>query len=201
MAISERLKEFLDASKVTYRVTRHPTAYTAQELAAAQHVPGRQLAKCVLINTDRGPLLAVLPAVALIDLKRLKALVKAKRLTIAKEAEIAQRFPDVEVGAMSPFGTLYQIPVVMERALEESEQIVFNGDSHSDTVTMRSRDVVALVKPNLGLFGQPIRSPAKANATRRSPARARGRTSASKGGARARTKASARSRAKAKGRR
>ena len=155
MAISGKLKEFLDGAKVKYTVAKHPVAYTAQEIAAAQHVPGRQLAKCVLVNADRGPVLAVLPAIHLIDLKKLKALLKAKTLTIAKEADIKLRFPDVEVGAMSPFGNLYQVPVVVDRGLGESEEIVFNGGTHTETVKMRYRDFAALVKPMSGAFGLP----------------------------------------------
>ena len=156
MAISERLKAFLQTSKVKYTVAKHPVVYTAQEIAAAQHVPGRQLAKCVLVKTDRGPLLAVLPAIHLIDLKKLKSLVGAKTLTIAKEADIKERFPDVEVGAMSPFGNLYQVPVIVDRVLGESADIVFNAGSHPETIKMRYRDFAALAKPKVGAFGQPI---------------------------------------------
>src|SRR3989338_11499876 len=74
MAISERLKAFLQASRISYTTARHPVVYTAQEIAAAQHVSGRQLAKCVLVKTDRGPVLAVLPAVHLLDFKTLKGI-------------------------------------------------------------------------------------------------------------------------------
>ena len=154
MAISGKLNTYLKASKAKYTVAKHPVVYTAQEIAAAQHVPGRQLAKCVLVKTDRGPVLAVLPAIALIDLKRLKALLRAKTLSIAKEADIKERFPDVEVGAMSPFGNLYEVPVVVDRVLGESEEIVFNAGSHTDTIKMRYREFAALVKPKVGAFGQ-----------------------------------------------
>ena len=156
MAISERLKAFLDASKVKYTVAKHPAAYTAQEIAAAQHVPGRQLAKSVLVNADRGPVLSVLPAVQLIDLKKLKSLLGVKTLTIAKEADIKERFPDVEVGAMSPFGNLYQVPVVVDRELGASREIVFNAGSHTETIKMRYQDFATLVKPKAGAFGQPV---------------------------------------------
>ena len=161
MAISDRLKAFLQESRVKYAAAKHPVVYTAQEIAAAQHVPGRQLAKCVLVKTDRGPVLAVLPAIRLIDLKKLKALLGAKTLSIGKEADIKERFPDVEVGAMSPFGNLYQVPVVVDRELGESEEIVFNAGSHTDTIKMRYRDFAALVKPKAGPFGQPVGGPAK----------------------------------------
>jgi len=159
MAIAARLKEVLDTHHIAYTARTHQTAYTAQEIAAAQHVPGRQLAKCVLINTDRDPVLAVLPAVQRVDLKRLKALLGARTATIAKEADIKQRFPDVEVGAMSPFGNLYSVPVVVDRALGESEEIVFNAGSHTETIKMAYRDFAALVKPKAGSFGQSISPP------------------------------------------
>ncbi len=85
MAISNRLKNFLDGAKIRYSATSHPVAYTAQEIAAASHVRGRQLAKSVLVKTDRGLALAVLSAIYLIDLKKLKAALRAKKLSIAKE--------------------------------------------------------------------------------------------------------------------
>ena len=180
MAMSKTLQTFLNASKVRYRVAKHPVAYTAQEIAAAQHVSGRQLAKCVLVATDRGPVLVVLPAVSLIDLKRLKTLLRAKTVGIAKEADIKQRFSDVEVGAMSPFGNLYQVPVVVDRGLGESDEIVFNAGSHTETITMRYADVVKLVKPKIGGFAQAVKAPrAKPSAkpvkkpTRRPVARAK----------------------------
>ena len=162
MAISPRLQELLRASKVKYTIMKHPVVYTAQEIAAAQHVPGRQLAKCVLVLTDRGPFLAVLPATHLIDMKKLRAVVRAKRLTIAKESDIKATFPDVEVGAMSPFGGLYQVPVAVDRLLASADEIVFNAGSHTETIKMRYQDVVTLVKPAFGAFGQPISSPSTA---------------------------------------
>ena len=162
MAISERLKAFLGTSRVRYTVAKHPVVYTAQEIAAAQHVSGRKLAKCVLIITDRGAALAVLPATHLINIPKLKTLLRAKKLSIAKEADIKERFPDVEVGAMSPFGNLYNVPVVADKSLGDSEEIVFNAGSHTETIAMRYRDFATLVTMKVGTFGQAIGGPAKA---------------------------------------
>ena len=152
MAVSAKLKAFLDGAKVKYAVAKHPVAYTAQEIAAALHVPGRRLAKSVLVKTDRGPFLAVLSAVHLIDLKKLKVVLGAKKLSIGKESDIRQHFPDVEVGAMSPFGNLYQVPVVVDKELGQAEQIAFNAGSHTDTVTVKYADFAALVTPKTGAF-------------------------------------------------
>jgi Ala-tRNA(Pro) deacylase len=162
MAVSERLKAYLQASRVSYTTARHPVVYTAQEIAAAQHVSGRHLAKCVLVKTDQGPVLAVLPAVHLIDFKRLKAVLGVKSLSLGKEADVKQQFPDVEVGAMSPFGNLYQVRVFVDKGLGESDEIVFNAGTHTDTITMRYKDFLALVKPKLGAFAQALEKPKKA---------------------------------------
>ena len=169
MAISEKLRAFLQESKVRYTTAKHPVAYTAQEIAAAQHVPGRQLAKSVLVTTDRESVLAVLPAVHLINLKKLKALLRATKVAIAKEADIKQRFPDVEVGAMSPFGNLYGVRVVVDKGLGEAAEIVFNGGSHTETIKMRYGDFATLVKPKVGAFGLPISGPARARKKKPAP--------------------------------
>jgi Ala-tRNA(Pro) deacylase len=161
MAISGKLQAFLKEAKVKYTAMKHAVVYTAQEIAAAQHVPGKQLAKCVLVKTERGPVLAVLSASALIHLKKLKALVRAKSLSIGKEADIKAAFPDVEVGAMAPFGNLYGVPVAADRTLGEAGEIVFNAGSHTDTIKMRYQDFVRLVKPKLGAFAQPFGGPPK----------------------------------------
>src|SRR3989338_683316 len=171
MAVSEILRKFLASSKIRYTVARHPVAYTAQEIAAAQHVPGRQLAKSVLVKTERGPVLVVLPAIHLIDLKKLKTALGAKQLTIAKETDIKRQFPDIEVGAMSPFGNLYGVPVIVDRELGEAEEVVFNGGSHTETVKLRYRDFAALVHPKTGAFSLSIKKPARAKRPRKKPAR------------------------------
>ncbi len=160
MAISQKLKRFLDESRVRYTAAKHPVVYTAQEIAAAQHIPGRQLAKSVLVKTDSGPALAVLSAIHLIDLKKLKALLRAKKLTIAKETDITSHFPDMEVGAMSPFGNLYGVPVAVDRGLGEAEEMAFNAGSHTDTIKLRYEDFARLVKPKVGVFSQPAEKPA-----------------------------------------
>ena len=156
MAVSPRLKTLLNAQRVKYSTQTHPTVYTAQEIAAAQHVPGRQLAKCVLVKTPGGVVLAVLPAIYRVDLKKLKALLRAKTIRIASETDIKQAFPDVEVGAMSPFGNLYQVPTVVDKSLGTSGDIVCNAGTHTETLKVSYRDFERLVKPRVGSFAQSL---------------------------------------------
>ena len=176
MAISRKLQELLQEAKVKYTSVKHPVAYTAQELAAAQHVPGRQVAKSVLVKTSRGNVLAVPPAIQLIDFKKLKVLVGGGSISIAKESDIKTQFPDVEVGAMSPFGNLYGVTVIVDSGLSASDDIVFNAGSHTETIKMRYQDFARLVKPKMGTFGLPVQGPKKAakrTASKKKPARAK----------------------------
>jgi Ala-tRNA(Pro) deacylase len=173
MAISERLKSYLASARVRYTASKHPLAYTAQEIAAAQHVPGRQLAKSVLVLSDRGPVLAVLPAIHLVSLPKLKSLLRAKKVSIGREADIKQHFPDVEVGAMSPFGNLYGVPVVVDQELSEAGQIVFNAGSHTDTIKLAYAKFARLANPKVGRFGQPRSSDFKSKPAKKKPKAAR----------------------------
>ena len=145
--MSPDLKTFLAQQRIAYTTLKHPVAYTAQEIAAAQHVPGKQLAKCVLVKTNHGVRLAVLPAIYRVHLPKLKTLLNAKSLSLAGESDIKQAFPGVEVGAMSVFGNLYSVPVVVDKSLAESAEIVCNAGTHSETIKLRYRDFERTVKP------------------------------------------------------
>ena len=153
MAISATLKFFLTAHKIKYKSQKHSLAYTAQEIAAEEHVPGRQLAKCVLVKTAKGFVLAVLPAVHLVNLAKLKTALRTNTLRLATESEIRQQFPDIEVGAMSVFGNLYETPVIVDKMLAESDEIVCNAGTHTETIRLRYRDFEKLVRPKVGSFG------------------------------------------------
>lgn len=167
MAISERLKAFLKESRVRFSSAKHPVAYTAQEIAASQHVPGHQLAKSVLVLTHEGPTLAVLSAIRRVDLAKLKRFLRAKKLSIGRESDIKRCFPDVEIGAMSPFGNLYDVPVAVDKELSEVSEIVFNGGSHSETIKLAYADFARLVGPKIGVFAEAPKKPKKAAAKKR----------------------------------
>jgi len=151
------ISRYLERHGVTFSVVEHSVAYTAQEEAAAMHVPGREWAKAVVCMIDDQPTLAVLPADRLVDLDRLREACGARAARLAREAEFRPLYSDCEVGAMPPFGPLYKQPVVVERSLTSDPVILFNGGSHHDAIRMRYRDFEALVKPTIADFGMPIR--------------------------------------------
>jgi Ala-tRNA(Pro) deacylase len=150
MPILNTLREVLEGKKVPYTVHSHPTAYTAQEIAALEHVRGHAFAKVVMVKADGRLVMLVLPADHRVDFAKLKAALGCKAAALAPEAEFKELFPGSEVGAMPPFGTLYGIPVYMASVWspDTDKEIVFNAGSHTLTVKMALRDYLALVKPS-----------------------------------------------------
>jgi Ala-tRNA(Pro) deacylase len=150
MPMLRKLRAFLDDAGVQYEVLRHPLAYTSEAVAAAQHVPGRELAKVVVVKTTDGFVMAVLPATLRLDLHKLGDLTGDAHATLATEAEFADLFPGCEVGAMPPFGNLFDLPVYADRRLADDERIVFEAGTHTDTVRLAWRDYERLVRPTMG---------------------------------------------------
>lgn len=147
MSISAKLKEYLDQHNVKYTAITHSLAYTAQELAAVMHVPGRDLAKVVIVKLDGRFAMLVLPAHHHINFEQLRQATQAQRAELATEAELKTLFPDCEVGAMPPFGNLYDMPVYVAEPLTNEEEIVFNAGTHRDAIRMKGADYGRLVKP------------------------------------------------------
>ena len=152
MPILTTLERFLAANGVTYEVRSHEPAFTAQEVAAAEHVPGREVAKVVMVRDGGEFLMAVLPAPDRVGLERLARAAGKTRLRLATEAEFAGLFPGCEPGAMPPFGNLYGIPVWVDESLTQDEAIVFNAGNHEQTVHMAYEDFARLVQPTVASF-------------------------------------------------
>lgn len=146
------LKELLDKHHVKYVIITHSLAYTAQEVAASAHIPGKELAKTTIVKVDGKLAMAVLPASAMVHVKRLKEAIGARNVELAEEAEFRDAFPDCETGAMPPFGNLYGMDVYVEESLAEDEEIAFNAGTHTELVRMAYKDFANLVKPKVVKF-------------------------------------------------
>ncbi len=143
----KKLKEFLDHEGVPYVTVAHSPAFTAQEIAASAHVRGRELAKTVIVKLDGRMTMVVLPSDRLVDLEQLRAETGANDAELASEREFRDRFPDCDVGAMPPFGNLFDMPVLVDTTLAEDEEIVFNAGSHTELVRMAYADFERLARP------------------------------------------------------
>ena len=148
-----RCIDFLNRTRVRFAHTRHPIAYTARDVAAAEDLSPHRVAKTVVYLGDQGFGLAVVPADYLVDLDVLQDLLGEYHLRLATEREIADLFPECELGAMPPLGNLFDLPVFVDSALASQEFIAFNAGTHRDVIHMSFGDFRRLVDPAIATFG------------------------------------------------
>lgn len=153
----KRLKEFLDSHNMKYVTISHSRAFTAQETATSAHIPGKELAKTVIVKVDGKMAMAVLPASYKVDFNLLTKATGSGKVEIADEEEFKDLFPGCEIGAMPPFGNLYGMDVFVAKSLTEDEEIAFNAGSHRELVRMAYKDFERLVKPRVMKFSVEIK--------------------------------------------
>jgi Ala-tRNA(Pro) deacylase len=151
-----KLKTFLDENGIKFVSIQHSAAYTAQEVAALAHIPGELMAKTVMVKIDGKMAMAVVPASHQVDFDRLREVAGAEQVELASENEFKDFFPTCDVGAMPPFGNLYDMPVYCSNALSEDLEIVFNAGSHSELIRLAYADYEQLVQPEIASFSKRV---------------------------------------------
>jgi Ala-tRNA(Pro) deacylase len=152
-----KVVEFLENSSAKYEVTKHQPTYSAQQMAAAEHVPGREVAKPVLVKADGQYYMCVLPACCKVDLDALKQDLHVDQVVLAGEDEMSKLFADCELGAEPPFGNLYGLETLMDESLEADEYIVFQAGTHEQAIRIAMADYKKLVSPLVLSFSYPDR--------------------------------------------
>lgn len=152
MPLLKRLQSYLDANRVPYELVSHPKVYTAHDVAQSLDVPGKLVAKVVVVKADGYFVMTVLPSTWRVDLKRLRDVLEAREVRLATEPEIANLFPDCQVGAMPPFGNLYGMDVYVAEGLTQNDEIAFNAGSHTEVIRMAYKDFERLVQPKVMSF-------------------------------------------------
>jgi len=146
------LTKFLDDNRIRYVTLRHSIAYTAEQIAESAHVPGEELAKTVIVTLDGRLAMAVLRATDKVDLDLLRGAAGAGSAELATEVQFQGKFPGVELGAMPPFGNLFDMRVYVDEGLTHDERIAFNAGTHSELIQLDYSDFERLVKPVIANF-------------------------------------------------
>jgi Ala-tRNA(Pro) deacylase len=148
----EKLKKYLDDNNVPYVTITHSQAFTAQQVAASAHIKGKEMAKTVIIKINDRLAMAVLPATYHVDFHLLKEVTGNEEVVLAHESEFKEIFEDCELGAMPPFGNLYNMEVYVAQSLTEDVEIAFNAGTHSELIRMKYSDFARLVQPKILKF-------------------------------------------------
>ncbi len=155
MRCKERVEDYLRQQQIPFQVQQHPIAFTAQDVAAREHIPGKQVAKVVVVFADNKMVMLVLPAPYRVDFARVAQTLGARDVRLADEIELGAAFPDCDVGAMPPFGNLYNLPLIVDKRLAEDESIVFPVGTHTETMRLKYADFQRLANPTLAEFARP----------------------------------------------
>jgi Ala-tRNA(Pro) deacylase len=145
----QKLKRFLDENKVAYITIFHSQAYSSDRTAASAHIPGQEFAKTVMIKIDGIMAMAILPAKYHIDFDLFRKIIPGKTVELAGESEFKNYFPNCDVGAMPPFGNLYNMETLVDRTLTEDKEIAFNAGTHRELIKLDYSDFERLVKPKI----------------------------------------------------
>jgi Ala-tRNA(Pro) deacylase len=149
MPLLEKLRVFLDENHAEYTHTVHAIAYTAREVALAEHLPAREVAKTVVVHGDDGYHMLVLPSSKLVDFQEVRIALGLSHARMVPETELNRLFPDCELGAMPPVGNLYGMAVYLDSTLAAEDVITFNAGTHRDVVHMRTAEFRRLVRPTI----------------------------------------------------
>lgn len=147
MPLSGRLRLFLDSHHANYSLTTHRSAYTANEVASAEHLPAWEVAKSVVVVGDHNYYIIVVPANRHADLREVRATLGVRNLRLATEMEMVDLFPDCEVGANPPLGNPYGLPVYLDTELASRSRIAFSAGSHRECLHMSTPEFRELIHP------------------------------------------------------
>ncbi len=157
MPLSERLRSFLESHQAEFALTTHARAFTARDVAAAEHLPPREVAKTVVIFGDGAYHMIVIPASKLVDLHEVRPALGLSQARLATESELGTLFPDCELGAMPPLGPLYGLSVYVDNTLLRQDLIAFNAGTHREVIHMRMAEFQRLALPHIvSLAREPV---------------------------------------------
>lgn len=173
---------YLDSNKVAYVRTSHRTVFTAYDLAQTLHVPLNEIAKTLLVKAKDAYYLVMLRASDRLDLAKLKLVLSAKSIRIAEEKDMVRELK-VKPGALTPFGGLHMIAVVVDKKLAAVRSALFPSGNFEHSLRMKLRDFIKLERPIIGLFSvhaglklQPVKKPIKRTAKKHAKRSAEKRT-------------------------
>ncbi len=148
MAIPARVTKHLEALKLKHQVVPHRTVFTVYDLAQTLKVKLNTIAKTLLVKTDQGLALVVVPAHKRLDFTALKKALSAKRVSLATEKEMVKKLK-VKPGALTAFGTLHKLPIVIDRSLAKTEQLLFSAGSFTESLRLKVKPYIKTQTPTI----------------------------------------------------
>jgi Ala-tRNA(Pro) deacylase len=136
------VSEFLEREGIPFEVVEHERTESAAAEARAAGVPPSDVAKTVVVRDEGGVRLAVIPASERLDMHKLKEELGSRGLRLLTEQEMAEEFDEFEVGAVPPFGPMFQALELVDQRLLDHDRILCSGGDHEHGVLLDPHDLV-----------------------------------------------------------
>ncbi|MBI5823215.1 MAG: aminoacyl-tRNA deacylase [Chloroflexi bacterium] len=152
MAITNNVTRFLDARKVKYTAHEVPAEKLgAVEVARLMGVPAEQVFKTIVTVREKGkPVLAVIPAPCVVDLKLLASFLGEKKMHLPSERE-AEALTGLQAGGISPLALINKgFQVALDSAAQSFAEIYISGGQRGLDIQLGVADLVKLVNAKVG---------------------------------------------------
>ncbi len=156
MAVPTKVTNHLDKNKIRYDVVEHKKVFTVYDLAQTTKEKMNTIAKTLLVKADKNYHLVVLPAHRRLNLAAVKKLTKAKTVLLAKEKDMATKFK-MKPGAMTPFGSLHKVAVIVDKGLLKSEKVLMGAGSFTESLRVKMKDYLKAEQPTAGNISEPAK--------------------------------------------
>ena len=146
MSMPSRLSNYLQRCGTCYDLCSHPHSRSSAETARAAHVTPHQLAKSVILEDDRGCVMAVIPADRQLMVREVGHLLARPDLHLSEESRIAEMFSDCERGAVPPFGMAWGMETVVDEEIEDNSEVYVEGGDHEELLRMSGEQFRSLMQ-------------------------------------------------------
>ena len=145
MNVVDKIKEFLDKNKVSYKLFEHEPTPTSELASKIRGTPLERGAKAIVLRSKGTFLMCVLPGNRKINYKKVKEIIGSRKLSLATPEEV-KKVTGCEIGGVPPFGNLFNIPLYVDRNLLNNELIDFNAGLKTVSIEMGSEDYIGITK-------------------------------------------------------
>ena len=152
-AVFNKIKDVLNKEKIDYEVLEHKPVYTSKEAAEVRGTELRQGTKALVLKTEEGFIQACVAGNKELDIEKLQKITLFKKLELANAKEVRQA-TGCNIGSVPPFGNLFNLKVYFDKSVLENEIVAFNAGQHTKSIKMKAKDLVKVVNPVVGDFGQ-----------------------------------------------
>jgi len=137
-----QVTEHLETHGVLFEPIAHQQAYTSIAEARALGIDASEVLKTVAVRVAGGYALMAIPATCRLDMHLVRAAVGDRHVRLATEEELLRDFPDFELGALPPLGSLLGAPLYVDQEVLQHETVVFAAGSQTESVQLRTADLL-----------------------------------------------------------